>query len=56
MDNYRSLQVDAICKGEFPPLFKLKPTAVETVVPYYLGRRNQHATFDALRVQARHDY
>jgi uncharacterized protein YbjT (DUF2867 family) len=51
MDNYRSLQVD-----EFPSLFKLKPTAVETVVPYYLGRRDQHAMFDAIRVQARHDY
>jgi hypothetical protein len=37
-------------------LFKLKPTAVETVVPYYLGRRDQHAMFDAIRVQARHDY
>jgi uncharacterized protein YbjT (DUF2867 family) len=56
MDNYRSLQVDAVCKCEFPALFKLKPTAVETVVPYYLGRRDQHAMFDAIRVQARHDY
>jgi uncharacterized protein YbjT (DUF2867 family) len=56
MDNYRSLQVDAVCAGEFPALFNLKPTAVETVVPYYLGRRDQHALFDAIRVQARHDY
>lgn len=56
MDNYRSLQIDAVCKSEFPSVFKLKPTAVETVVPYYLGRRDQHAMFDAIRVQARHDY
>ena len=56
MDNYRSLQVDAVCAGEFPALFNLKPAAVETVVPYYLGRRDQHALFDAIRVQARHDY
>ena len=56
MDNYRSLQVDAVCAGEFPALFKLTPTAVETVLPYYLGRRDQHALFDAIRVQARHDY
>jgi len=56
MDNYRSLQVDAVCAGKFPPLFELKPTAVETVVPYYLGRRDQHALLDAIRVQARHDY
>ena len=56
LDNYRSLQIDAVCEGEFPALFRLKPTAVETVVPYYLGRRDQHAKFDAIRVQARHDY
>ena len=56
LDNYRSLQVDAVCKSELPSVFKLNPTAVETVVPYYLGRRDQHAMFDAIRVQARHDY
>jgi len=56
MDNYCSLQIDAVCKGEFPAVFNIKPTAVETVVPYYLGRRDQHAMFDAIRVQARHDY
>ena len=56
LDNYRSLQVDAVCQGDFPDVFNIKPTAVETVVPYYLGRRDQHAMFDAIRVQARHDY
>lgn len=56
LDNYRSLQVDAVCKGDFPALFEVAPTAVETVVPYYLGRRDQLAMFDAIRVRARHDY
>ena len=56
MDNYRSLQVDAVCKGEFPALFNIKPTAVETVVPYYLGKRDQHAMFNAIRELSRHDY
>jgi uncharacterized protein YbjT (DUF2867 family) len=56
MDNYRSLQVDAVCKGEFPALFNLKPTAIETVVPYYLGKRDQHAMFNAIRELSRHDY
>ena len=56
LDNYRSLQTAAVCNDGFPAVFKLKPTAVETVVPYYLGRRDQHAMFDAMRVQARHDY
>ena len=56
LDNDRSLQVDAVCKGDFPALFEVAPTAVETVVPYYLGRRDQLAMFDAIRVRARHDY
>ena len=56
MDNYRSLQVDAVCKDEFPALFNIKPTAVETVVPYYLGKRDQHALFNAIRELSRHDY
>lgn len=56
MDNYRSLQVDAVCRGAFPALFNITPTSVETVVPYYLGRRDQQALYDAIRVQTRHDY
>ena len=56
MDNYRSLQVDAVCGGAFPALFNITPTSVESVVPYYVGRRDQQAMFDAMRVHARHDY
>ena len=55
-DNYRSLQIDAVCRGVFPALFNISPASVEAVVPYYLGRRDQQAMFDAIRVEARHDY
>ena len=56
LDNYRSLQVDAVCQGAFPAQFNIVPTSVESVVPYYVGRRDQQAQYDAMRVQARHDY
>jgi len=56
LDNFRSLQVDAVCGGPFPAQFKIVPTSVESVVPYYVGRRDQQAQYDAIRVQARHDY
>lgn len=55
-DNYRSLRVDAVCRGAFPAPFDISPASVESVVPYYLGKRNQQAAFDAIRVQARHNY
>lgn len=55
-DNYDSMQVAAVCEGPFPALFGFEPAALETVVPYYLGRHDQHAFFDAVRQEARHDY
>jgi NADH dehydrogenase len=55
-DNYRSLQVDAVCRGAFPALFDISPASVESVVPYYLGKRDQQSVYDAMRVRARHDY
>jgi uncharacterized protein YbjT (DUF2867 family) len=55
-DNYRSLQVDAVCGSAFPTLFNITPASVESVVPFYLGRRDQQAQYDAMRVRARHNY
>jgi NADH dehydrogenase len=56
LDNFRSLQVDGVCRGPFPEIFKIVPTAIEGVVPYYVGRRDQQALFAAIRTQSRHDY
>ena len=52
-DNYLSLKVDSVCGGGFPPIFDLEPTAVEAVVPVYLGHENQRARFDDYRRTAR---
>jgi uncharacterized protein YbjT (DUF2867 family) len=35
-DNYRSLQRDNLCRGEFPALFEITPRSLEEVVPGYL--------------------
>lgn len=48
-DNYLSLQRPSVCNGAFPELFGVQPTAVETVVPFYLGRRDQRGRYDGLR-------
>jgi uncharacterized protein YbjT (DUF2867 family) len=36
-DNYRSLQRDNVCSGEFPALFGITPSTIENVVPGYLA-------------------
>ncbi|MEO5573939.1 MAG: complex I NDUFA9 subunit family protein, partial [Gammaproteobacteria bacterium] len=33
LDNYHSLQTDSVCRGEFPALFNITPTALEAIVP-----------------------
>ncbi len=37
LDNYRSLQVASVCPAGFPPIFGITPTALESIVPTYLG-------------------
>ena len=56
LDNYRSLQRPSVCQGPFPEVFGIRPTPVEAVVPYYLGRQDQRSLYDRLRSQARHEY
>lgn len=36
-DNYYTMQVDSVCKGEFPRIFDVKPSALEAVAPGYLA-------------------
>lgn len=40
-DNYRSLQRDNLCSGEFPAIFQITPQRLENVVPAYLGNGKQ---------------
>ena len=37
LDNYRSLQLDSICDGNFPSIFDITPSRIEDVAPLYLG-------------------
>jgi len=40
LDNFRSLQVDSVCSGRaFPGAFSITPTAMEQVVPGYIGHK-----------------
>ena len=50
-DNYRSLQVDSVCDGDFPAIFDCAPRSMEEIVPAYLLPRPDH--FDTLRKVAR---
>lgn len=54
-DNYLSMRVDSECKGEFPAVFGIQPTAIEAVVPFYLNKRDQRARYYDYRRVARRD-
>jgi len=49
-DNYASLQLDSVC-----PEGGTCPTAVEAVVPHYLGDENRQHRYQELRREARRD-
>lgn len=55
-DNYLSLQVDAVCNGDFPAVFGIDPAPIESLVPAYLRHVNQRNRFDEYRRRARHHY
>jgi len=48
-DNLRSMQVDNVCKGPFPPIFGFQPAALEAVVPRYLGPAAMNDRYDKSR-------
>ncbi|HYM48836.1 MAG TPA: complex I NDUFA9 subunit family protein [Burkholderiaceae bacterium] len=48
LDNYRSLQVDSVCKEGFPKIFGITPAALETIAPTYLGA-GAHTRLSTLR-------
>jgi len=51
-DNIHSMEVDSICKGDFPSVFGFKPTALEAVVPEYLANDTPRSAYDRFRSQA----
>ena len=49
LDNYRSLQVDNVCRSNGFAAFGIEPMALEAVVPTYLGRFTAQAELDKYR-------
>ncbi len=53
LDNYRSLQVDSVCAGPVAAELGVVPTAIDSVVPRYLGRQARQMRLAAFRRQTR---
>ncbi|SCZ52492.1 complex I NDUFA9 subunit family protein [Thiohalomonas denitrificans] len=51
-DNYLSMQRDNVCDGPFPEIFGITPASVESIVPTYLGKRDQRTHL--IRLRSRH--
>ncbi|MBL8527237.1 MAG: complex I NDUFA9 subunit family protein [Burkholderiales bacterium] len=51
-DNYYSMKQDSVCGGPFPAVFGFEPTAIEAVVPRYLGHQDPRARYNDFRVRA----
>lgn len=49
-DNYNSMQVDSVSKSPFP--FGIEPTALEAVVPSYLGKARPRSRYNEFRYRA----
>lgn len=49
LDNYRSLQIDSVCTGPTAPELAIDLTAIDSVVPRYLGLQAQRARLDVFR-------
>ena len=45
MDNFLTMQLPSTCSGPFPELFDIEHTPIESVVPHYLGRKNQQVRY-----------
>ena len=56
LDNYQSMKTDSICDDEFPAIFNLKPTSIESIAPAYLANDNKpREKFYDYRTHAKRD-
>lgn len=53
-DNLASMQIDAICDCPFPAVFGAHPTALENIVPTYLGPAASRDRYAQYRAHLRH--
>ena len=51
-DNVKSMEVDSVTNAPFPAIFGFAPTAMEVVVPEYLGDDTPRANYDRFRSNA----
>lgn len=51
-DNYNSMKIDSVCGCPFPDVFGFEPTAMEAVVPEYLGQQSARARYRDFRDRA----
>jgi uncharacterized protein YbjT (DUF2867 family) len=52
-DNYYSMKKDSVCGCPFPDVLGFQPTAIEAIVPRYLGRQDPRARYNDFRFRAR---
>ena len=52
-DNYWSLQKESVCQHNYLSVLGVTPTAIESVVPGYLGQRSSRGRYQGLRRAAR---
>lgn len=52
-DNLASMERDSVCACDFPAVFGVAPTAVEAVVPEYLGTDAGRSPYDGFRAHNR---
>ena len=52
-DNLASMSKDSVCGCDFPAVFGIAPTAIEAVVPGYLGSDATHGPYDGFRAHSR---
>ena len=55
VDNYLSTTVDSVCRDSFPEIFAIKPVAIESIVPHYIGSQNSKGKFSRYRKLARRE-
>lgn len=51
-DNVRSMEIDSVSEHAFPAIFKITPTAMETVIPQYLVDQTPRGAYDRFRRHA----
>ena len=50
-DNLASMQRDSVCGCDFPAEFGIRPQALETIAPTYLGPEAAKSRYDGYRVR-----